>query len=662
MAWEAAGWDEGGDFDGMAVRLAETVPDGAGGFTTTVVGYWQTTSTTTILVTSADGDSALRLFTSAGNNWSAAFGDWDFDGSSDKEEAEDRLWRAIQDPPSFPRFPDIRLVPLLARLRDQPAYLSWLESTLDASTGDLVLDVVQTDPPGTVTTSTWIPTMKLNQRLPVSYVAEEDGSLHVCRLQFAVQYADPCCVKMPDNSDNPGYLMLFARYRTPHCAGGREADEAVSDIVAYWSPDADFASTDLRGPFLLVRSTGALPDTDLRMWMGVPGGVFAEDDGEWPLFLYYICVQSRTETETSLSTGETGWCVLMDDAEWYNAAIEAYDATTAAGSPPYPLANDFDHIAARRISLDALDAAISEARETPTTALIDESRWDDEDAVEVAGERLGHVRVWVPDDLETASSKPLRVVDFLRYWAEDNAGESLNDSAVLDLLTPRSNEPDAVFHKYPKLVDPGPTWCDDVGRLNLYFCCRKGPNQEDTDYNEDNGHGIWRAAALPGGKRLRWAHAIDDGASGTAAVSWTAVFGRDFIVARPSGDEPSRDMVADTGGSDADDGEVSQIYADPDPVQLPSGEWAVFIGANCLWRVESTEGDGCRAWDAVFTDATGETVRVVTLSDVWRRSPGPPPIRLADAVPGGLKALRPYGMRAWLARAEAARPPATSPG
>lgn len=379
------------------------------------------------------------------------------------------------------------------------------------------------------------------------------------------------------------WLLLAGRHRTLPVAyeksvgvpggvptgerGRTGAVESISDIVAFYDPGVrpTFDHSGVVGPILLVDSLEALPfaaSKRFRCWLSVPSAAFAEDPndpGKLKLFVYYVV--------------EDAWKSL------------------ARATPDPPLYDDVDVVYRRRahqayfggsfedngrgIAVKRLDAQNLARVFTPSPGSwpTSELSWTANDAWH--GDLLGHVRWWLP-----GASSGMYVVP----WESEYASSY--------------EDPDsgAVFDSTPIAVDPAATSCD--GELFLY-CARILKNQpgdntasspvddiaagiwQDTDRGTvSSGHGIWRAAAIPGG--LSFVNVDDSSIVPT-------IFGVDFVSRRPNAlTHASPDQLVISGINPGDLGGNEQLYNtdeearmdyDPDPFEHPMGGWALLAGS-----------------------------------------------------------------------------------
>ena len=143
---------------------------------------------------------------------------------------------------------------------------------------------------------------------------------------------------------------------------------SLSDIVAWWAPDPDFAEG-LKGPFLLVHTLDWDPDLDYRGSIGVPGAAVVGEGADAAMYLYYAAEATRSTP-------------YVDAVEGYEGA--SYEARTGV----------------KRIRLSDLRQAIRKGGG-------DELSWTIADAV--PGELLGGVRIWTPEAGSSPTDDPLRL-------------------------------------------------------------------------------------------------------------------------------------------------------------------------------------------------------------------------------------------------------------
>lgn len=442
-------------------------------------------------------------------------------------------------------------------------------------------------------------------------------------------YTDPCVVAVP-SAYGGGYLMLLGRRRhdiddlahfNESSAGATIAELGISDIIAYWSDNLEFNDPDtsdsvraVKGPVLLVDSLDALPGANFRVFAGVPTAAFHHDPetGEVHLYVYY-----------TVDFPETAYLNIEDSA--YQAAIVASDYSD--WFPPASGAQPKGFTACKRFDWDTLVSAFTDAEPEPD--------W----VSAVNGDLLGRVHIWVA----RPSTRLLRrATELLVHF--DPAVQRCTDPEV-ERIRDRSKDPDRIDTRRSDLTqsqqamtltskglrrrskgtqEPGPgpqdeTPSPDYERtLSLYFRAVPSQDKPNPVGTWRDGHGFWRATAIPDGTLLQ----VTDYGSGTAVPLRTTVYGVDFVVAPPAESgvrhEPypgkSRDMVAPADYRHRVGTDHNTDPTDPDVVQVTSGSqpgWWVYGGqfgfpdgsayTQALGRVIGDEADGEHAWQDAWT-------------------------------------------------------------
>lgn len=400
-------------------------------------------------------------------------------------------------------------------------------------------------------TSGWLTTVSVDL-----YATLKD--LHICRV--------PATVYGPHG----GWLLLGARSRVKAKRGldgitlrpettDLTATNAIADIIGYFVPGTspDFDSSAV-GPFLVVDSLDALPFSStqpFRCMCGVPGAAFVEDSsGTTWLMVYYVV--------------EDAWKNVIDAASpspaTFDQVTSGYVQLAHLAYFGGTFADVGRGIAVKRIAASTFAAQVATllAGTSPPSS---EATWTRTDAM--AGTLLGKARFWV------AKSGTL--------WSMVSPWETEFGSTFTDTSSPG---PEVTVLTTPVATDPSPALCE--GQLVLYHA--RIPRRADNDVSQEifdgtNGHGIWRAALLPDGKVLA--------PFGGPSTSITTDFGRDFVVAPGTGstglsvDQIVVDGISYTAPRDAS-GESFynstdwRQHLDPDPFELPSGDWCLLAGGQ----------------------------------------------------------------------------------
>lgn len=380
---------------------------------------------------------------------------------------------------------------------------------------------------------------------------------------FQVTYGDPCVIRI-DSGDHHGYLMLTTRtlWQPPYASA--DPGDMLNDIVVWWSETAEF--TEPAGPVLLVSGLDALPDQtgQFRMWISVPGGALLESpDGVESLYVYYVYHAFEPgDDKTSPPPGTEWWDTRGTGADTWMSAVRRWRSKQGVAE---------QGMAVKRLDLQTILDAID-------AGAYSESSWAYTDAV--AGDLLGHVRLWV------ASSEPSSGYEVRPFQA--------------------------VF-PYAKAVDPMPLVCDD--ELTLYYAANivEGAGSR---VGSRFGQGVWRAMALPQYLDVVnldpgfWRASVPEGEFGrtdgglsptpaaplsskldprveTPSGAFVAVFGRDFVVRSPEG--PIQGVTSRLSGGQTIAWRVPspdlvvlatpQIKCkDPDPFILNDGTLVLYAG------------------------------------------------------------------------------------
>jgi hypothetical protein len=288
------------------------------------------------------------------------------------------------------------------------------------------------------------------------------------------------------------------------------------------------------------------------MWVGVPGAVVIEEDGEQVLYLYYVAEPSSypepdaTEAAAHNNYLSGVWLRKIRLADILDV-LPPYGALAAAKFWPGAVRDE----SLAEVALHAIDPSSDEAPPDRTGAeedhyrewtdedydWMDEQKWDEDDgAYLVPGEDVGKVRVWV------ASGVPFDDAD---------DAEAAGNTEI------------EVYYQQLKLVDPMAVVCGKG--ISLFFSANNGDDRSSESARW--GWGIWRAASVSRGHTSR--------------------FGGEFVVFphvsesfEMNGGE--RDMVIESTHSVINRGNTSlselSMHLDPDPVSLPDGTVLVFAG------------------------------------------------------------------------------------
>ena len=295
---------------------------------------------------------------------------------------------------------------------------------------------------------TGIPDFRRSSSL-VASVLSGVGSTTDVTGSWAVKYEHPRVVQTPAGE----WLMLLARQLIPGTdaldAATLETDfskltdpasESIRDLVAYLSPTPDFKA--VYGPVLLVSSLDAVPGQTLRVWPGVPTGVFVDST----LRLFYT-VQPSSSAFQEDDVGAIDYQLLVQ--------AEFSDDRLSQGK---------GIIAQKSIAWSDLQTAF-------VTHLAESSAIGDA----VSGTLRGRVRFAM-----AYGSRP-STEPFL-----DALEQHLSDRYAMDFSTAK----DQAY--LPNIVDPDVVLCPD-GTLTMYVAVRSGTETDHLDGR--TGMGIWRGVA-----------------------------------------------------------------------------------------------------------------------------------------------------------------------
>ena len=389
-----------------------------------------------------------------------------------------------------------------------------------------------------------------------------------------VTYWDAGMVQLPDAG---GRLMLLARKATPTSDPYTNDQQLSCAIVGYWAPQDDptFTGEAVQGPYWLVSRRHWVEGAQVDFWMGVPGGVIADDDGVATLFLYYQVEPSQHPADATATPDHTVWLrkIRLDTLEEIIAGPSVVDLDYNWGLITYGMETDRTELAvsttlgrgagagARLGRLNQLENLRADAQPTmEDVAWTDESTWDDQIGLGlVPGTTVGEVRVWVATGQEF-NSDPV---------------DAPNDNTLVE------------DHFYNvKLADPAPAVCAD-GTLMLFCSVLEGEGGGTTT-STNYGWGVWRAAAVP--------------------ATVTSKYGADFVISDSTADNVALSELWPDGSA-----RPNPQYADADPVAV-GVQWLVFLGGGDigggggnrpLQRYQGTDDDACRDW----TDAWGRSLK-----------------------------------------------------
>lgn len=329
-------------------------------------------------------------------------------------------------------------------------YLYWLDSAQDSADFAWSLSAGT----GAPLRPTGIPMLRNAVALDVSLLYAPGSSSVDSGTFWAVKYDHPRVVQTPSGM----WLLLLARQMIgtvldPEGARGLEdafsgvtdpASESLRDIVAYLSPTPDF--TGVWGPVTLLSGLDAVPGQTLRLWPGVPTGVFVDD----VLQLYYTIQPGQKPYD-------------LDDVGVEDAAYPGLRENEFSGYPR--LAAGRGAIGLKTIEWTTLEPAfLASAAESADIADV------------LAGDLEGTVRFWIAD-----GSKYSEELLFTRLE------EHLTVLYRLDFSTTT----DAVYR--PNIVDPDVVLCAD-GSLTIYVTLRAGVATDHLDGM--SGMGVWRGTIV----------------------------------------------------------------------------------------------------------------------------------------------------------------------
>lgn len=396
---------------------------------------------------------------------------------------------------------------------------------------------------------TSVPRQKSGQSWQYTYVGDASTGYAETTATgtFNVSYKDPHVIELPDGE---GWLMILTRGRYLDTVGepSKYTDlpgEALSDIVGWWSPTADFDGTEVVGPFLLVDSLRAWPDADIRLWLGTAGATVVRVDGEYMLMLYYV-------TEASRARDVDPPYIDLEGATAYQAQLDAAGFTSGT--------------ACKRILLNRLLACVNIATRWAPFIATNESRWEPDDAIE--GELLGSIRPWI---------------------LQRGAGSGASSSVGVPLRRVRAF--DAVYGGGSlgplRPLDPCPVACED--HLVLWVAVLTVDNTSPGDAAQPGklgtGSGMWRMRAVDAGTLLYDQDADD----------WVVpTYGKDMLLAPVEEDDAgiprSADQILEAQTS-------TGSWIDPDVFQLPTGPWVLHTGSQGssgpMLCYVGTQADGC---------------------------------------------------------------------
>jgi len=391
-----------------------------------------------------------------------------------------------------------------------------------------------------------------------------------------------------------GYLMVAVRVWAAgmDLVHGRDTGPGVakSVVVGFWAPSTDptLTSPDVRGPIFLVGRAEEIDGVDSALWLGVPCATEADEGGEPMVYIYY------TAERTDFDVGGLAALPLDFTAGTRMRAIHRADLLLAFGfEPEAPVEADsrieFD-TTGLLASLEDIATAVAVASVTgyraagmiagarralarselarslhPASALAtmhlggpiavgpvlttawsqslatNEELWSSEAAIWlVPGEERGKVRVWVA------------------------TGTAFQEGDAPLLTNPRGNT--LLWDRYETIkdVDAQAVWAG--GQLLLFISANRASAASalpaGSPYSGDYAYGICRLAAIP--------------------ASVAGEFGIDFVMHEylpSSGATSDRDMVA-LSPADVSTGNAEHMRLDPDPVQLPNGDWIVLNGVT----------------------------------------------------------------------------------
>ncbi|MFZ5482552.1 MAG: hypothetical protein ACOZNI_37665 [Myxococcota bacterium] len=460
---------------------------------------------------------------------------------------------------------------------------------------------------------TGVPGVKLHVPL---YLEDED--------YFAVSYKDPHVVKVPGEDK---WLMFLARYRvreshlpnvdpetgqeileencddctqTGSLPTGGTVDlggapgRSIGDIVLYWSDNPEFEANPgtVEGPFLVVDSLDAVPETFVRFWLGVPGACFASDGGIDYLYLYYMVEPDHT---TGNDEGPYVDELSDDPTENRNIYLEIVRSSGLEVSTLHGYLQP--GIWVKRIPVGDLLTFLADTTKT------DEATWTVADAC--PGDLLGQVELYAVDPTSIGEFGSLypgvgtvrRLTEHWSWWAAQRFDGQLLEATVT-----------------PRHADPCPVACS--GRIALFFSVANSLEDELASQNADPTyissssvavpyvHGIWHGMSVPTGSIVAYER---DGVSDAKF----ATFGKTFVVNMQV--DPVTGQYKDQvyRGTTDDLSAANKQYTPSDPdaffvtnTLFSTPDFRVYFTG--LREVEGDYEDGCyeysSAWDALTSE------------------------------------------------------------
>ncbi len=469
--------------------------------------------------------------------------------------------------------------------------IAWLDSPVviaaTAATGDYAFSVVRRSTSGTYPLgSTVIPQVKDALWLDGESCQPLYKDAHVLDLRYG-----------------QGYLMVAARYWASGLlfgAGGVNPgpENSKSAIVGFWAPanDPDFASPEVRGPLFLVSRIQEVDGATAALWLGVPSAAHADPSGTATVFVYYTGEQSHLPADLSLAPplefvpGTRMRAIAVADlCSWFGIEELSPPAAPNTGeileemeimALASTLGSAWVASAMIKLTMDRINlaAALAGRAETGSTVVLptssassappaewimNEELWDSAaGACLVPGDYRGKVRIWV------ATGDPF----------QEKSDPDLSTDTRGNLL---------LWERYEAIhdVDAQAVWAS--GQLVLFVSANASQDRRTKEVTDDGisdlAFGIYRCAALP--------------------VEVAGEFGMDFVIHEfdpASTALTDRDLVTRATELDADFRGVHRL--DPDPVQLPNGEWLLFNGAvTFLERNSAPDADVRAPWSDAWT-------------------------------------------------------------
>ena len=404
---------------------------------------------------------------------------------------------------------------------------------------------------GALIAPTGIPVLRDEATLAVSVLTGPSESIVDTSRDWAAKYDHPRVLQTPDGR----WLLLMTRQLITDPGAEEELDlegafafddpasMSVRDLVAYLSLTPDFTS--VWGPVTVVSGLDAVPNQTLRLWPGVPTGVFLDD----VLHLYYT-VQPSSEPFHLDDVGVTG---------------DLYRQLRSEEFVAWPrLASGRGAIAMKTIEWTDLEAAFLAA--TGETADVSDV---------VAGTLEGLVRFWIAD-----GSRPNEELLLTRLE------EQLSLRHGLDFTT----ETDQAYS--PNIVDPDVVLCPD-GTLTIYVAVRPAVSTDLLDGTD--GMGVWRGAVVDPTSLGRLPRAA--GLDFIMSLLQSSGESDDLVIASDLDDEDRPfDFLSDPVG----------LFVDPDAVLLPDGTARVLCSGGLkpngrppygmVVEVAGTSADACDDW------------------------------------------------------------------